>query len=73
MFQNFINGVFVQSYTHPAQHVGHFVVSTPQVLDVYVKPDLGSHSSVPDDIQIQCCKDVGERVIVGSDGEMAVL
>ena len=73
MFQNFVNGVFVQSYAHLTQCIGHFVVSTPHVLDAHVKSSQGSHPSVPNGIQIWCCKDVGEWVIVGSDGEMAIL
>ena len=73
MFQNFIDNVFVQSYAHPAQCVGHFFVSTPQILNAHVKAGQSSHPSVSDGIQIGCCEDVGEWVVVSSNDEMAIL
>ena len=71
-FENFINGVFVQSYTHPAQHISHFVVSTPEVLDTHVEAGQHSHPSVSNGIQVGCREDVAERIVVSSNGEMAI-
>ena len=73
LVEQLLDGLFIQSPTHPAEGISDLVIRPAYVLDLKVVSSHCCHPPMCDGIQIGRHHDVGQRIVVGADQEGLVL